>query len=143
MWNLNFQSSCLTNIYNSLHQPLMQQGDHFLWRKGYPYEASAKVPFILRLPLAWRSVTARDGLAGKTQNARRSDAVVELRDVLPTLLDAAGAPPPPASARVEGASVLPLLRGGLEAVSARAGWRRWIDLEHSKVRKVSSPQAWA
>ena len=69
--------------------------------------------------------------------------MVELRDVLPTLLDAAGAPPPPASARVEGASVLPLLRGGLEAVSARAGWRRWIDLEHSKVRKVSSSQAWA
>jgi len=25
-------------------------GDHHLWRKSYAYEASAKVPFLLRWP---------------------------------------------------------------------------------------------
>ena len=26
------------------------QGDHFHWRKGYPYEFSAHVPLVVRLP---------------------------------------------------------------------------------------------
>jgi arylsulfatase A-like enzyme len=46
---------------------------------------------------------------------------VELRDVLPTLLDAASASRP---TKCDGASVLPLFRGGA------TGWREWIDLEH-------------
>ena len=51
-------------------------GDHGLWRKGYPYEASSHVPFILY----------GAGIAPGT----RVDSVVEIRDVMPTLLDVAG-----------------------------------------------------
>ena len=46
---------------------------------------------------------------------------VELRDVLPTLLEAAGAETP---ASVEGRSLLGLVRNG------GAGWREFIELEH-------------
>ena len=51
-------------------------GDHGLWRKGYPYEASSHVPFILY----------GAGIAPGT----RVDSVVEIRDMMPTLLDVAG-----------------------------------------------------
>lgn len=47
---------------------------------------------------------------------------VELRDVLPTFLDAAGAPIP---GHLDGKSMLELVRGNTES------WRPFIDLEHS------------
>ncbi|MEX0777007.1 MAG: arylsulfatase [Phycisphaeraceae bacterium] len=72
-------------------------GDHHLFRKTLPYAGSARIPLILRLPPVWRE-----------DAARTCDAVVELRDLMPTLLDAAGLPIP---ACVEGASLLPLVRG--------------------------------
>ena len=46
---------------------------------------------------------------------------VEIRDVLPTLLEAAGASVPEA---VEGRSLLDPMR------DPKAAWREWIDLEH-------------
>lgn len=68
-------------IFTSDHGEMM--GDHHLFRKGYAYEGSARLPFILRPPVA------------DTEAPRRvvRDTVVELRDVLPTLLDCAGLPP--------------------------------------------------
>src|SRR5699024_12365922 len=51
-------------------------GDHDMWRKGYPYEGSASVPLIMAGPGVG---------AGQV-----SDDVVELRDIMPTLLGAAG-----------------------------------------------------
>ncbi len=50
------------------------------------------------------------------------DAVIELRDVLPTLLDCAGLPVP---AAIDGTSVLPAARGETEAV------RPWLHGEHT------------
>ena len=47
---------------------------------------------------------------------------VELRDILPTFLEAAGAKP---SRPLDGRSLLQLAAGKTE------GWREWIDLEHS------------
>ena len=47
---------------------------------------------------------------------------MEIRDVLPTLLDAAGIPVPEP---VEGASLLDLVRGD------EATWRPYLDLEHA------------
>ncbi len=47
---------------------------------------------------------------------------VELRDVLPTFLDAAGAPVPN---HLDGKSMLELVRGNTK------NWRKFIDLEHS------------
>jgi choline-sulfatase len=87
-------------------------GDHHLWRKTYAYEASARIPMLLRWPE--RFVPARRGQALAQP--------VELRDVLPTFLDAAGAAFD--EKRFDGRSLLRLVRGQAE------GWREYIDMEH-------------
>jgi arylsulfatase A-like enzyme len=86
-------------------------GDHHLFRKGRPYEGSARVPLILRAPAAC-------GL--KPNHACRHP--VELRDVMPTLLDCAGLPVPDS---VEGVSLLPLARG------EEPEWRPYLHGEHA------------
>ncbi|MGQ9662350.1 MAG: arylsulfatase [Kiritimatiellia bacterium] len=85
-------------------------GDHTLFRKAYPYEGSARVPLLLSGP----------GWLGIKPNCVHSH-VIELRDIMPTLLDCAGLPIPPS---VEGKSFLPIARG--EAVS----WRQYLHGEH-------------
>ncbi len=88
-------------------------GDHHLWRKTYAYEPSARIPMLLRWP---------EGLLA----ARRGQVLrqpVELRDILPTLLDAAGSEYE--ADWFDGRSMLDLVRGRTE------GWRQWIDLEHA------------
>jgi len=95
-------------LFTSDHGELL--GDHNLFRKALPYEGSARVPFILRLPSNGRD-------AGKT-----IDNPVELRDVLPTLLQAAGLPIPDT---IDGKSVIPLYNE--EVVP----WREYIHGEHS------------
>lgn len=88
-------------------------GDHYLWRKTYAYESSARIPMLLRWP-------------DKLLTARRGQVLtqpVELRDILPTFLDAAGVP-----YQVDwfdGRTMLDLVRGRAES------WRKWIDLEHA------------
>lgn len=72
-------------------------GDHHLWRKSFPYEGSARVPLILTGP-------ASLGITGGTV----CDQVVELRDIMPTLLDCAGLPVPEG---LDGISVLPAATG--------------------------------
>jgi arylsulfatase len=88
-------------------------GDHHLWRKTYAYESSAKIPMLLRWPTSM-------GMAG--QRGGRLPQPVELRDVLPTFLDAAGAAIP---SHLDGRSLLELVRGQTD------DWRPFIDLEHS------------
>jgi arylsulfatase len=85
--------------------------DHGLVAKATPYDGSARVPFLLRLP---RSL---DGLQDTTV-----DAPVELRDVLPTLCEVAGVPVPP---EIEGRSLLPFCRG------ERPSWRDYVHGEHA------------
>jgi arylsulfatase A-like enzyme len=75
-------------------------GDHHLWRKSYAYEASARIPMLVRGP------GAPAGLVDLTP--------VELRDVLPTFLHAA-----------EKQAPIPLDGQNLLTVK-----RPWIDLEH-------------
>ena len=86
-------------------------GDHHLFRKCFPYEGSARVPMILKGP-------ARLGL----QRGGAVGAPVELRDVMPTLLDCAGLPIPES---VEGRSFLPLARG------EKCDWRSHLHGEHA------------
>jgi arylsulfatase len=86
-------------------------GDHHLWRKSYAYEASARIPLLLSWP---------EGMISAPRG-QVSSQVVELRDVLPTLLEAARAP---AALPMDGRSLLALARGPQE------DWRPWIDLEH-------------
>jgi len=89
-------------------------GDQHLWRKGYAYQPSARIPMLLHWP---------DGL-DRTGAGQVISKPVEIRDVLPTLLDAAGAPVPQA---VEGRSLLSLAR------DSNRHWREWIDMEHDIV----------
>lgn len=96
-------------VYTSDHGDMT--GDHHLWRKSYAYEPSARVPMLMRWP------------AGLLSAARGQVMTqpVELRDLLPTFAECAGASlaTPP-----DGRSLLELVR------SQGKGWRDWIDLEH-------------
>jgi len=85
-------------------------GDHHLWRKSYPYEASARIPMLVRWPT---------GLLSAPRGQVRLETV-ELRDVLPTFLDVARQSARP---ELDGRSLLPLLSG-------KADWRPYLDLEH-------------
>jgi choline-sulfatase len=97
-------------IYLSDHGDMT--GDHYLWRKSYAYEASAGIPMLLRWPSNFLHANRGQTL----------DQPVELRDVLPTLLDVAGVTFDPK--RFDGRTLLDLVRGNA------AGWREFIDLEH-------------
>ena len=84
-------------------------GDHHAFRKELPYEGSARVPFLLSGP-------------GLPRNVVVSDKVVELRDVMPTLLDSAGLQPPDG---LDGKSALPLAKGN------QTEWREYLHGEHT------------
>ena len=86
-------------------------GDHFHWRKTYAYEGSARVPFILSYPESWN-----------LPRGQVIEEVVELRDIMPTFLEAAGVEIPDS---VDGVSLLQLARGQKE------GWRSFIQGEHT------------
>lgn len=94
--------------FTSDHGELL--GDHHLWRKTMPYEGSARIPLILC-----------DLRPGAEPRSVASDAVVELRDVMPTLLDCADLPIPDC---VEGCSLLPL------ALGKSSEWREVLHGEH-------------
>ena len=85
--------------------------DHNHVAKGVPFEGSARVPWLLRLPQSRRAEAQRKVV----------DEVVELRDILPTCCDLAGIPAPP---DLDGRSVVPLLRGHTD------GWRDALQGEH-------------
>lgn len=75
-------------------------GDHNLWRKSYAYEASARIPMLMRGPGAPRGSV--------------NGTPVEIRDILPTFAAAAGAS-------------LPLVCDGQSMLKPG---REFIDLEH-------------
>jgi arylsulfatase len=87
-------------------------GDHHLWRKTYAYEHSARIPMLMRWP---------KGMLSDKRGLTRPEPV-ELRDILPTFLEAAGHTP---SRPIDGRSLLSLVR------NEGRGWRDWIDLEHN------------
>lgn len=93
--------------FTSDHGEMM--GDHRMFRKSVPYEGSARVPFIIA------------DAPSKQRPARVVDDVVELRDLMPTLLHLAGLPIPDS---VDGHSLAPYLRGEGEPV------REWLHGEH-------------
>lgn len=81
-------------IFMSDHGELL--GDHGMYLKGpHFYEESVRVPLILSGP-------------GFIQGGRRTDGLIELVDIAPTLLDAAGLP---AYAGMQGQSLWPYLTG--------------------------------
>jgi arylsulfatase A-like enzyme len=90
-------------------------GDHYLWRKGYPWEASSHMPLVIRTP-------------GGSE-VKESDAIVEVRDVTATIYDVAGVLDSVRGADplMNGQSVLPIMLGDEDKV------RDHLDLEHSQV----------
>jgi arylsulfatase len=96
-------------IMSSDHGEML--GDHHLWRKTYAYEASARVPFILKPPAEMQC-----------QRNSEVDRLVGWEDIMPSFLDAAGVDIP---RTVEGRSILPLLRG------QSRDWRSYYHGEHS------------
>ncbi|MDA0336347.1 MAG: sulfatase-like hydrolase/transferase [bacterium] len=89
-------------IFMSDHGEML--GDHGLIQKGCRfYEGLVRVPLILSWP-------------GHFAPGLRSDALVELLDVMPTLMELAGEP---VSSRVQGRSLLPMLKGTVDAAHHR------------------------
>ena len=80
-------------------------GEHNMWAKHTNFEDDTHVPFILRVP-------------GVTDSGMRTDALVELIDIFPSVTELAGIPVPPLCPAdnkdlltcVEGSSVVPLLK---------------------------------
>lgn len=87
-------------IFTSDHGEML--GDHNLYRKTWPYEASARVPFLMRAPAKW----------GYPQEFV-CQSPVGLQDIMPTLLDAAGIEIPDTCT---GKSLLPVMRGETDRV---------------------------
>ncbi|WP_125610879.1 arylsulfatase [Specibacter cremeus] len=88
-------------------------GDHDFYRKAVGYEGSARVPLIIATP---------DGAAPAGTVV---DEVVELRDIMPTLLDLAGVPVPDSC---DGRSLARFLPGADRPIDAP--WRAWLHGEH-------------
>ena len=110
-WMGRFQRQALNNtwiVLTSDHGDM--QGDHNLWRKTYAYEGSSRIPFIITPPRAIGS-----------PKRRVATEVVELRDIMPTLLKAAGLSIPKT---VDGLSLLPTLEKSM------TDWRPYIHGEH-------------
>ena len=93
-WNESFV------IYTSDHGEML--GDHNLFRKGWPYDASARIPFLMRAPRSWK-------MPGQVV----CNSPVGLQDIMPTVLDAAGIDIPDTCT---GSSLLPIMRGQSDRV---------------------------
>ncbi|MBN2292554.1 MAG: arylsulfatase, partial [Pirellulales bacterium] len=98
-------------IYTADHGDMT--GDHHLWRKTYAYQPSARIPMLIRCPASLVSAPRGQVISQP----------VELRDIMPTFLEAAGVSYDPR--QYDGRSMIDLIRGKTD------GWRDYIDLEHS------------
>ncbi|MCZ6635483.1 MAG: sulfatase-like hydrolase/transferase [bacterium] len=105
-------------FFASDHGELM--GDHGAFQKSKPYEASMRVPLLMRLP-------------GRVEAGRTSRERVSLLDIMPTCLDLAGIDYPGEPA-LAGASLLGASGGGLASpreelvVEHGGGKTRWLSL---------------
>ena len=95
-------------------------GDHQWLRKRTPFEGSARVPLLIH----GHGTVYDELLAGRSPGEP-----VELMDLMPTLLEAAGAAVPET---VEGRSLFSLLRGD------GGPWRDWLHGECSEVPTAGS-----
>ena len=108
-WMQKYNMEMYRNTYfilTSDHGDML--GDHNLWRKTYAYEGSVKIPLIITPP------------AKVENNEETIDEVVELRDIMPTVLNLANTDIP---ANVDGKSLQTLIAGDKK-------WRTYIHGEH-------------
>ena len=81
-------------------------GDHWCGEKDIPHDSASRVPFLVYDPRG----------AADTTRGTVEPRFVELIDVLPTLIEAAGGELEPHQHRLEGRSLQPLLHGQAEVV---------------------------
>ncbi|MFW6302999.1 MAG: arylsulfatase [Candidatus Sumerlaeota bacterium] len=103
-------------IFCSDHGEML--GDHHWIRKRNAFEPSARVPFIMKFP---------NGMGIK--QGRQIHELVELMDIMPTVLDMAGVEIPET---VDGRSLMPLLRGETNE------WRKYLHGECADVPSMNS-----
>ena len=108
-------------VFSSDHGDML--GDHNHWRKTYAYEGSAHIPYIVKMPSSMQKQVKPGEVVYRT---------AELRDVLPTFLEAAEVEIP---AEVDGLSLYEPIRNG-----ENAEWREYIDMEHADTYRANS--AW-
>jgi arylsulfatase A-like enzyme len=88
-------------------------GDHYHWRKTFPYQGSAHIPFIMKWP---------ENYPAGIERGSKIDQVTGLQDILPTFLGISGQKIPE---DMDGKNVLELINGN------SSGWRNYIGMEHS------------
>lgn len=93
------------------------QSDHYLWRKGFPYEGSSHIPMILSWPKE-----LEEPLGIKMAQGTKSKELTELRDVFPTFYHAAGGDLSNPKYSFDGTSLIKLLK------DPSAKTREWLDL---------------
>ncbi len=110
-------------IFCSDHGEML--GDHGLSQKNTPYEASVRIPFLLRWP-------------GRVPAGGVSDVAVSLLDVFPTLLAETPATLPEGSPPLPGASLLDPAIGERERVAIDFGFdeERWVCLRSPEKKFV-------
>jgi arylsulfatase A-like enzyme len=106
-----FESTLI--VFTSDHGDYL--GDHWMGEKDLFHEPSVKIPLIVYDP-------SSEADAGR---GRVCDELVESIDLIPTFLEALGADPAEQSHRLEGRSLVPLLRGGQPTA-----WRRFAISEY-------------
>ncbi len=90
-----------------------EMGDHYHWRKTFPYQGSVHIPFVLKWPKNFQT---------HLDKGSKVSEPVGLQDILPTFLEASGQKVPD---DMDGKSVLSLLKG------TASGWRKYMGLEHA------------
>jgi len=88
-------------------------GEQGLWTKANNYELSTRVPLLLRVP-------------GVGRTGQETDALVELVDVYPTLVEACALPMP---AGLEGQSLMPLLKDPMRP------WKSAVFSQYPRMRQ--------
>jgi arylsulfatase len=119
-------------------------GDHYHFRKTYPYFGSAHIPMMFKWPMSRRPHPPTGGDISEPRGSVREE-VVELRDLFPTFLDVAGVP---VAHTLNGSSLLNLLRASQpghklqNSISQQQQegetWREYLDLEHSTCYNITN-----
>jgi arylsulfatase A-like enzyme len=105
-------------VFTSDHGEML--GDHQMWQKGVPFEASVNVPLLARLP-------------GKFEAGVVNEDLVTLLDLMPTMLDVAKVDYP-GEKPLPGASLIGRTGGGLAqsrdavVIEIGRGESRWLSL---------------
>eukprot|EP01084_Bolivina_argentea_P259560 437984_1 len=118
-------------IYSADHGD--QLGDHNLWRKTFPYQSDLNIPMILKWPESNVSTFNSKDVQIK-RGTVINEAVVELRDLLPTFLNVSESKIPSniSSIYLFGKNMNCLLYyKDINNALNECKWRQWIDIEHS------------